>query len=200
MNKSKMIVLAATACAAQWLTLTTAHADELYRAIVSAMRVETNSAGGLSYQLYGNSQIIRECALAQGLTNLSGLKLVYDRTADALEVVSNTTVICTPLTFHGGVSLSKTNDTVTERLTFVFLDSNQEANGTLRARESSYSFTFGTNHITRYSLTGQLQFAAPASGTNPAKIYSGSIFAGSFFWAEPDAIGNTPPEAAPEAQ
>jgi hypothetical protein len=141
--------------------------------------VVTNSSGGLSYSHYGNRQILRAAADAAGLTNLFGLRLVYNKTNDTLEVVmgTNDVVIATPMTFNGGVSLSKTNDTVVERLAWVFLGTNGMAAGTLRATEHSH---FGTsNELTRFTLIGRLQFANPAQGTNGATIYSGTISAAS---------------------
>jgi len=179
MKKSKVIIGTIVAIAAQCVMIPTCKA-QLYRANVSTVCVSTNSSGGLSYTRYGNREIIHQCASEKGITNLMGLHLVYDRTADALEVVhgTNVTAVCTPITFSGGVSLSKTNQTVTERLAFVFLDSDKMADGTLRARE--HSSLNSSNQLTHFSLTGQLQFAQAASGTNGAKIYSGSIRAGSF--------------------
>ena len=44
----------------------------------------------------------------------------------------------------------------------------------------SYS-GFGNRQITHFSLSGNLQFAQAANGTNAAKIYSGSISVRSFF-------------------
>ena len=181
MKTSKVIIGTIVAIAVQCVVTPTTKAQELYRANVHTVCVSTNSSGGLSYTRYGSRQIIHQCANAQGITNLMDLRLVYDRTADALEVVqgTNNTVVCTPITFSGGVSLSKTNQTVTERLAFVFLENDKEADGTLRAREH-YSLN-SSNQLTHFSLTGQLQFAQGANGANAAKVYSGSISAGSFF-------------------
>ncbi len=155
-------------------------AQELYRVMVNTISVATNASGGLSYTGFGNRDLIQHCAEAHGITNLMDLKLVYNRTADALEVVSGTnhTLVCTPMSFAEGVSLSKTNNRVRERLAYVFLENSTTANGSLRARES---YTFGTsNTVTGFTLSGQLQFAQAAQGTNAARIYSGRIFAGSF--------------------
>jgi len=154
-------------------------ADDLFKAQVQTTAVVTNSSGGLSYSAYGNRQILKAAADAAGLTNLSGLRLVYNKTNDALEVVmgTNNMVVATPMTFNGGVSLSKTNDTVVERLAWVYLGTNGMAAGTLRATEHS---RFGTsNELTEFSLVGRLQFANPAQGTNGATIYSGTISAAS---------------------
>jgi len=152
-------------------------AQELFRAEVETTAVVTNSSGGFSYRHYGNRQILRAAADAAGLTNLFGLRLVYNQTADDLEVVmgTNNAVIATPLTFNDGTSLSKTNGTVVERLAWVFLGTNGTAAGTLRATEH---FHFGaSNEITHFALVGRLQFAKPADGTNAPAIYSGTISA-----------------------
>ncbi len=175
MKKLRIHMMTAAVVAAPWLTATSGTAQELYKVVVSAVTVATNSAGGLSYHGFGNGDIIRHCAAEQGLTNLHALRLVYDRTADALEVVTGTNhmVVCTPITFFGGVSVSKTNDTVRERLAWVFLENNPQASGTLRAREH---YTFGpSNEVTHFNLSGRIDFAMAADPTNAARLYSGSI-------------------------
>lgn len=163
---------------------------QLYRASVHAVCVSTNSSGGLSYSGYGNRQIITQCAQEQGVTNLMSLRLVYDRTNDALEVVqgTNNTVICTPMTFSGGVSVSKTNQMVTERLAFVFLGKDTQADGTLRAREQLSLNS--SNQVVHFFLSGQLQFASAANGTNAAMVCSGSLNAGSFFFGRDEDDDN----------
>lgn len=179
-TKSKILMAAGVAFVAQSLAVTPVRAQELYRADVHAVSVATNSSGGLSYHRYGNREIIQDCATEAGLTNLEGLQLVYDPMADALEVVSGTNqvVVCTPMMFSGGVALSKTNNTVEERISFVSLETNSVVNGTLRATER---FKFGpTNQVTHFDLRGSLQFAQPADGTNPPVIYSGTLSAGNF--------------------
>src|SRR5262249_34495145 len=111
MKRIKVIIGIITVIATQSLVLSIVRAQELYRAFVNTVCVSSNDAGGLSYSFFGNPQIIQQCADQEGITNQMGLRLVYDRTADALEVVqgTNNTVICTPISFSGGVSLSKTN-------------------------------------------------------------------------------------------
>jgi hypothetical protein len=177
MKDSQLLILA-TVLGATCLGAGSVDAQDLFRAQVTAISVTTNDTGGLAYSRYGNHQIIAEAAASAGLTNLSGLRLVYNKAADNLQVVSGTnhTVIATPITFNGGVSLSKTNETVRERLAWVFVGTNTAAGGTLRATERS---RFGTsNELTGFSLIGELQFALPTEGTNEAVIVSGNISAG----------------------
>ena len=179
MKNSHLLNLAA-ALVSFALVASSGYGQDLFKAQVSSTCVSTNATGGLSYKRYGNHQIIAAAAAAAGLTNLNGLRLVYSLKGDDLEVVSgtNNTVIATPFTFSGGVSVSKTNNTVLERLSWVYLGTNTQASGTLRAKEVSH---FGpTNTLTAFALQGQLQFATPAAGTNAAAVYSGSLIAGHF--------------------
>lgn len=185
MNNIKWFIMAAATAAFQWSGVCSSSAQELYPAFVSAVRISTNTMGNLTYQGFGNRDIIRNCAAEAGLTNSMGLSLVYDRMADKLEVVSGTnhTVVCTPLTFNGGVSLSNTNDTRIERVTFAYWENSTVANGTLSATER---LAHDTNGITFFSLQGQLQFGVPANGTNAPAIYRGNLAAGSDLFDEDD--------------
>lgn len=179
MNKSKLLLLAA-AIASQCLFLPSARA-QVYDAFLTAVSVTTNSHGGLSYTRFSSRDLVVQCAHEAGLSNVSGLRLVYDLTADALEVVhgTNHTLVCTPITFSGGLTLSKTNNKVQQRLAFLTLENSAAPNGTMQATEF---FRFGTNNqITKFSLFGELQFADTGTGTNASKIYRGDLFAGSFF-------------------
>src|SRR5262252_4653762 len=73
----------------------------LFRANVQLTCVTTNSSGNLVYERVGTWTFIKNCASELGITNLSGLSLVFDRSSSALEVVSGTNhmVLCTPLSF-----------------------------------------------------------------------------------------------------
>ncbi len=176
--------MAVAAMVSQLNGVQSANAQQFFKVFVSAVAISTNQAGDLTYREFGNRNIISNCAGEQGITNLVDLSLVYDRTADAVEVVSGTndTLVCTPLTFGGGTSLTNTNGTKIERLSLVSWETNQTANGTLAATER---LAFGpTNQLEFFSLRGQLQFATPATGTNGPVIYRGSIVAGSDLFDE----------------
>ena len=179
MKSTKSLFIGITAALAVQVAGTfSSRAQDLVPAFLSAISVSTNGTNGnLSYHSFGNRDIIRNCATSAGLTNLQGLSLVYDRTNDTLDVVSGTnqTLICTPASFSGGTSLSNTNGTTTQELTFVFWEGSTVANGTLSALEHTFS---GTNGVTSFNLKGQLQFQVPASGTNGPTIYIGSLIAG----------------------
>ncbi len=177
MKSTKVVVIAIAAACALAYGAQSASAQE-FPAFVSAVRISTNQDGVLVYRRINNGDIIRNCARAEGITNLMGLSLVYNRTADALEVIrgTNQTAICTPLKFSGGTWLLNSNQTRAERLTFVFVETNTVAGGTLAATER---FRYGpTNQLTSFSLFGELQYTTPAHGTNPPAIYKGRLLAG----------------------
>lgn len=179
MKTTKSLFIGITAAVAVLLTgVSSSRAQELFPAFVSTLAVTTNSTNGnLSYHFFGNRDIIRDCASSAGITNLEGLSLVFNRTNDSLDVVSGTnqTLVCTPATFSGGTTLSNTNHTISQVLTFVFWEGSTTANGTLSAVEKTFTTTNGTTFL---SLKGQLQFAVPGSGTNSTTIYTGSLSAG----------------------
>jgi hypothetical protein len=162
-----------------WLGVPCGQAQELYRAFVSQVCISSNASGGLVYRPFGNRDFIRKCAHDQGITNFAGLSLVYNRTANALQVVSGTNhdLVCTPLSFSGGVSLNKSNYAKVERLEFVYVDGHTMADGTLAATERS--FLNPSNQLSGFFLSGRLQYAA--AGANGPVIYTGSIFASSGF-------------------
>jgi hypothetical protein len=143
--------------------------------------VTTNSSGNLVYQRVDTRSFIKQCASESGVTNLFGLSLVFNRSNSSLEVVSGTnhTLLCTPLSFGGGVALSNTNGSVVELQTFVFVESNTTASGLLTATERTSAGT--TNRPPLFSLIGQLNYTEPANGTNPPAICHGTLFAGSLF-------------------
>ncbi|MBW8865000.1 MAG: hypothetical protein JF609_08785 [Verrucomicrobia bacterium] len=175
MKKSKWFIMAAATLISQVIAVQSGSAQDSFKVVVDAISISTNHAGALVYHEFDNHDIIRNCAAEQGITNLTGLSLVYNRTADAVQVVTKTngTVICTPLSFSDGVTLSNTNDTKIQRLANVFWENSSVSGGTLLAGEW---ISYGpTNQIKSYLLKGQLQFSVP--GTNGITIYAGNIYA-----------------------
>ena len=181
MNRNHILISTFVVGVSLGLGALSGNAQETYRAFVSQVCVTSNASGRLDSKLFGNRDFIRQCAQEQGITNLAGLSLVFNRTANALQVVLGTNIICTPLSFSGGTSLSNSNGTKVERLEFVYADGHTMADGTLKATERTFTGGFGTNQFSVFQLTGRLQYAVPGAGTNSPAIYSGSIFAGSAF-------------------
>lgn len=153
----------------------------LLRAILQVTCVSTNANGNLVYERNNSSAFIQDCASEHGITNLTGLSLVYNRSNNSLEVINGTnqTVVCTPLSFTNGLSITNTNHTVVEFQSYVFVETNTVASGTLTGTQR---FTFGTsNQLTSFSLIGRLSYTEPASGTNPPAICRGALIIGSVF-------------------
>ena len=193
MNKSKIIIFSAIVMLLQSAAVQSIGGQELFRALLSLNCVSTNQDGTLVYERFGNQDLISSCAQDEGITNVTGLHLVYTRASNALQVVtstnnslvgtnfslvgSNQLLICTPLTFGSVVSLSGTNTNKVELLASVFVETNTVANGTLAATER---FTRNSsNELTGFSLVGRIQYATAASGTNSAMICTGVLVAGS---------------------
>ena len=192
MKRCNLFLVLAAAAFLQLLGLTSIRAQQLFPAVFSTTCVSTNPSGGLSSDHMGNQDLISGCAADLGITNLSGLKLVYNLTSNALQVVARTNVttvgtnhtllgtnlylICTPLRFTNIVSLSTTNTNQVELLSSVFVETNSRPTGTLAATER---FQYGTNNlVTSFSLIGRIQYAELASGTNGASICRGVLLAG----------------------
>ena len=192
MNKSKVLIFCALALF-QTIGVQSSRAQELFKALLSATCISTNQNGALVYTHFGNQNLIDQCASDEGVTNTSGLSLVFNSKADALQVVASTNntavgtnhvivgtnqfLICTPLTFTDIVSLSGTNTNKVELLASVFVETNTVASGTLAAKELFHSNS--SNQLTSFSLTGQIQYATTASGTNSPMIYRGVLLVGS---------------------
>src|SRR5438105_7341991 len=131
--------------------------SNVYQVFVSAVFVTTNDAGRLAPVFVDNREFIRNCANDNGITDPRSVTLVYDRDADALEVVmrADGAVVCTPLTFSGGLTLTNGNGAAHERLAFVFANGSDTPNGTLRATERYLLDSQG--EVRRFNLSGRLQ-------------------------------------------
>ena len=175
MKNSTNIRAAMMAVAAFVIAAQTGNAQQFYPATLEAESVSTNQSGNLVYQEFKTKDLITTCANEQGITDLTGLSLVYDAKADALEVVSGTndTLVCTSLTFADVVPLSNTNGTFLQRFAWVYWETNQTANGSLVAEEQ-----ISTTPTATFSMQGELQVAVPGNGTNPPTIYVGDLRVG----------------------
>jgi hypothetical protein len=162
----------------------------LFRADIHVTCVFTNASGNLVYERNNTSDFIQDCASDHGITNLTGLSLVFNRSNSTLQVVSGTnqTLVCTPLSFTNGLSLTNTNHTVIELQKFVLVESNTVVSGVLTATEH---LTYGTsNQLTSFTLIGRLSYTEPASGTNPPAICRGILLVGHEDEDDDDDNGN----------
>ena len=183
MKSFRPILLAVVTVCSQFLLTASSPAQSspnLYKVFISLDGVTTNDFGRLIRIFAGKSDIVSRCATQNSISNLNYLTLVYDRDADAVEVVirTNGAVVCSPLAFSGGFALSNTNDTVRQRIAFVYTEGSADASGTIIANER---FAYGTNGVvTGYSLNGKLQFALTPTDRS-SKIFSGFVTTGPRF-------------------
>jgi hypothetical protein len=178
----KTLVGAALAAVCQFFPVENAAAQgspNLYQVFLSSDGVTTNDFSRLVGTFAGARELIRQCASENGLSS-SQLTLVYDRDTDALEVVNRTNgvVVCSPITFSGGNSVTNGSGTARERLAFVYLADSSEAAGTVRALERYVYNRDG--EVVRFSLTAKLQYAV-AGEDKRTKIYTAFLMTGGKF-------------------
>jgi hypothetical protein len=156
------------------IQVSTLSPPELYKVNVDLVMSTTNLFGQLEFRNVGNREIIRGCI--GGITNQTGLSLVYNRTTDALQVVGgkNHALIGTSMSFVNMAALNTSNHKkLGDRLAWVYVNGNQQPNGTLKAIEL---YKTGNNRGSNcFFLDGELQFAEPANGTSTEKIFTGKI-------------------------
>src|ERR1043165_967959 len=115
MKRSRILLVSAATVLSFYAGLCSGSAQELFRALLSTTCVSSNADGTLVYKNTGDRDLIRSCAGEMGLTNFTGLSLMFNRASNSLEVVAGTNqtsvgtnhvivgtnqfLICTPLTF-----------------------------------------------------------------------------------------------------
>jgi len=173
-------ILAAVSLSLAWAGVQTCDAQtntNLFPARINLLCVSTNQNGNLVYERVKTAEFVEACAADIGVTNLNGLTLVFNRSNASLDVINRTNlaVLCTPLSFEGGVSLANSNNTRVELQTYVFLDTNTVTSGSLAATER---LTYGTsNQLTSFILRGRLSYSF-TNGTNSPTICRGTLLAG----------------------
>jgi len=174
-------ILAALSLSLPFATVQTCDAQtnaNVFPARINLVCVSTNENGNLTYERVTTSNFVAECATDMGVTNFTGLSLVFNRSNSSLDVINrtNSAVLCTPLSFDGGSSLTNTNNTRVELLTYVFFDTNTVASGSLAATER---LTYGSsNQLTSFGLRGVLSYSY-TEGTNSPTICRGTLLVGS---------------------
>jgi hypothetical protein len=150
----------------------------LFPARISLVCITTNQNGELEYDRVKTAEFLEESATDLGITNITGLTLVFNRSNSSLDVINRTNlaVLSTPLSFEGGISLTNSNHTRVELETYVFFGTNTVASGSLSATER---LTYGTsNQLTSFGLRGQLSYSY-TDGTNSPTICRGTLLVGS---------------------
>ncbi len=181
-SPSKILLAAALVALSQWgfTQRAAAQSTNLYWVFYFADGVTTNNFGRLAGTFASTRDIVRKCAADNGITNANTLALVYDRDADALEVVnrSDGSVICTPFSFSDGTALPNSSGTFRERLALVHLDGSGDVAGSVRASER-YAYNLDGD-VVRIFITGRLQFAVTGDAVR-TRIYTATFSTGSRF-------------------
>ena len=148
----------------------------------SAICTSSNSTGLLQEVVRGEN-LIDDCAFELGLTNIDGLRLVFNPTNFSVQVVdTNGVVRCTSLTFTGGLTFTNANTNITQmasnttQIVFqrdVLVETNATASGVI----SGFASWKGTN-MSDFRLKSTLLYTEPATGTNSAEICRAILNAG----------------------
>ena len=139
----------------------------------NAVCTSTNSTGLVRERVTGMN-LIDDCAVESGLSNLDGLTLVFNVTNFSVQVVdTNGVALCTSLAFTGGLIFTNTNSVTesgsnTTQIVFqqdVVVGTNQAASGVI-----SGSAKWNDSDLSSFRLNATLLYTEPATGTNSAEI------------------------------
>ncbi len=175
MKQPNMALFLAVLTMAPGFLTTRAQSADLYKVNVSAICISTNDNGQLRSKPFTARDIIRDCADGQGITNLTGLTLVYNRDVDTVQVVNRTNgaVVCDFMAFDNGVAVANAAGTVRERVAFAYLQDQHNADGTIRGTERYVFDEHGA--VIAFHFNGKLHIGTPATDSSRAKVYSGTF-------------------------
>src|SRR3569833_121100 len=140
----------------------------------NAICTSTNTKG-LVKEIVRGINLIDDCAVEHGVTNLNDLRLVFNPTNFSVQVINtNGSNLCTSLSFPVGTTVTNTttNSTLTgsNQTEIVFQrDVLVETNLTSTGLISGTASWNGTN-MSDFKLTALLLYSEPATGTNSAEV------------------------------
>lgn len=149
----------------------------------NAICTSTNSTGFVQ-QRVTDKNLIDNCAVESGLSNLDGLTLVFDPTNFSVEVLgTNGAPLCTSLTFPGGLTFTNITTNITHsasnattQIVFqrnVLVETNLTSSGVISGTASWK----GTN-MSAFNLDAILLYTEPVPGTNTPEICRAFLRAG----------------------
>ena len=160
-----------------------AHAQTNLPVTYNAICTSTNSTGLLKEVVRGIN-LIDDCAVENGLTNLNDLRLVFNPTNFTVRVINtNGSNVCTSLSFPGGLTFTNTTTnvlhTATNSITQIVFqrDVLVETNLTSSGVISGTASWKGTN-ASSFQLNALLLYTEPATGTNSAEICRATLTVG----------------------
>jgi plastocyanin len=160
------------------VTTNTVTTNTLFLVNLSGTFKTTNTLGKIVVLPAKSKDLIAECASDHSL-NPADLAMVYDLDTDAIEVVriDDGSIVCTIITFAGGVDLIATDGKRIDRQAFVFWEDSDEANGSMAGSEL---FTRGMNgQLLKFSFRGSIQFGLHED--EPPRIFQGTFTTGRQF-------------------
>lgn len=159
------------------------HAQTNLPVTYNAICTSTNSTGLLKEVVRGIN-LIDDCAVENGLTNLDNLRLVFNPTNFSVQVVdTNGSNLCTSLSFPGGLTFTNTTTNIMHtasnaitQIVFqrdVLVETNPASSGVISGTASWN----GTN-ASSFKLNALLLYSEPATGTNSAEICRATLSVG----------------------
>jgi hypothetical protein len=140
----------------------------------NAICTSSNSTGLLPERVT-NINLIDDCAVEHGISNLDNLKLVFNTTNFSVQVLdTNGAPLCTSLAFSGGLTFTNTSTNITQtasnktQIVFqrdVLVETNLTASGVI-----SGSATWNGTNMSSFKLNALLLYTEPAAGTNAPEI------------------------------
>jgi hypothetical protein len=144
----------------------------------------SSNSTGLLREIVRGINLVDDCAVEQGLTNLDNLRLVFNPANFSVQVVNtNGSNLCTSLSFPGGLTFTNTTTNVMHtasnavtQIVFqrdVLVETNQTSSGVISGTASWN----GTN-ASSFKLNALLLYTEPATGTNSAEICRATLSVG----------------------
>jgi hypothetical protein len=145
----------------------------------------TNEFGELVVKKMNTRSLIRECAVAHGITNINAFNLIYhlrgDERGDVIEVVykTNGVVLCEVFGLFFPIDLTRAEGARVDRYAFMFNDQGSESMGNALIRIRPLSN--GNGNFLRPMVTGTAHFFLKPEGAETLRICSGTFQTGKRF-------------------
>lgn len=162
--------------------------QDLYKLKFKGTRGSLDGAGNAQEERLDNKTLIREWAARAGVTDVSGLQLVFHRNADAnggdaIEVVDrdgSVVVTAFPMTFPEPAKASAKKGIIESRFAYVYnLYHSEFSRGTVIMNRVTTLDKQGG--LKRFAVKGEMQWYEVPEGTNGLRICAGTFKAGKPF-------------------
>jgi hypothetical protein len=180
MKASRWVAAVATGI---FLYASTAIAQQQFNLAFRGICRTTNDSGRFITRVLTDREIIRQCAMDNGLgkTNLKQMALVYQKNADyngdLIQVINatNGNVICTPFRVLFQRSIPNDDGRRVERLAFLYNPIRTDSVGSAVLTEQAYLNSDGS--LRRIVITGRMQFFDEVYNSNRFAVCTGTFIA-----------------------